>query len=142
MANRLQFHRPFKHHGIEALGRADQGDREVIMFAALHETGSGTTSGHVCSNDRFWGQSGADMLNSNFSGFDPGADLSWRKAYRAGTPIGGWDAPAIARSRYAGDAARYPRMRRRNDESAAYARESRRRNSPINGTVWVPGSPK
>jgi len=42
MANRLRSYPPFKHHGIEALGRADQGDREVIMFAALHESESGT----------------------------------------------------------------------------------------------------
>jgi hypothetical protein len=29
-------------------------------------------------------------------------------------------------------------MRRRNDGSAAYGRESRWRNSPIHGTIWVP----
>jgi hypothetical protein len=82
---------------------------KVIMFPALHETGSGTsaTSGHVYSNDRFWGQSRPDMLNSNFSGFDRVADLGWRKACIVLAPP--WDAPAIARSRYAGDADRYPR---------------------------------
>src|SRR5215470_19575662 len=43
MANRLRSYPPFKHHGIEALGRADQGDREVIMIAEPHESESGTT---------------------------------------------------------------------------------------------------
>ena len=89
----------------------------MTMFAALHESGSGTTvtNGHACSNDPLGAKRSRyaqfePFRFSNLSGFGPLRTSAVRKACIVlAPPIGGWDAPAIARSRFAGDAARYRR---------------------------------